>query len=119
MADMSKRYALAFLYAATGISFGRPAFGASASRASMEALDTMRLVPSFHESNSPAFISCDTRAELTPSIRAASAAVTAGMSASSRLTATAIILPPCRGSCPKSGAGSSMPSESKNSNSHA
>ena len=44
----------------------------------MEALDTMRLVPSFHESNSSAFISCDTCAELTPSIRAASAAVTAG-----------------------------------------
>lgn len=76
------------------------------------------LGPSFHESSSPAFSSCDTRAELTPSIRAASTAVTAGMSPSSRLTATAIILPPCRGSCPKSGTGSSMPSESKNSNSH-
>ena len=50
MADMSKRYALAFLYTAIGTSFGRPAFGASASRASMEALDTMRLVPSFQES---------------------------------------------------------------------
>lgn len=54
----------------------------------MEALDIMRLVPSFHESSSPAFNSCDTRAELTPSIRAASTAVTAGMSPSSRLTAT-------------------------------
>lgn len=101
-----------------GASLGRPTLGASASRASMEALDIMCLVPSFHESSSPAFSSCDTRAELTPSIRAASNAVTAGMSPSSRLTATAIILPPCRGSCPKSGTGSSMPSESKNSNSH-
>lgn len=101
-----------------GASLGRPTLGALASRASMEALDIMRLVPSFHESSSPAFSSCDTRAKLTPSIRAASAAVTAGMSPSSRLTATATILPPCRGSCPKSGTGSSMPSESKNSNSH-
>lgn len=75
--------------------WGVPPLGASASRASMEALDIMCLVPSFHESSSPAFSSCDTRAELTPSIRAASTAVTAGMSPSSRLTATAIILPPC------------------------
>ena len=105
----AKMVCLDVLYTATGISFGRPAFGASASRASMEVLDTMRLVPSFHESNIPAFISCDTRAELTPSIRAASAAVTAGMSPSSRLTATAIILPPCCGWCPKSGAGRSTP----------
>jgi len=75
-----KKPATLLLYTAIGTSFGRPAFGASASRASMEALDTMRLVPSFHESNIPAFISCDTRAELTPSIRAASAAVTAGVS---------------------------------------
>lgn len=82
--------------------FGLPALGASSSRASTEALDTMRRLPSFQESSSPAFASCVTRAVLTPSSRAASAAVMAGMFDSSRDTASATTIPPCCGSWPNS-----------------
>ena len=52
-------------------------------RASTEALETILFVPSFHESSNPELINWATRAELTPSARAASAAVMAGMSPSS------------------------------------
>lgn len=96
-------------YAFGALRLGLPGLGPCSLRASTEARETMRLVPSLHESSSPAPMSWDTLAELTPSSRAASAAVMAGMSPSSRSTATAMTLPPCSGPWPKPMGGSSVP----------
>nr|DAI02670.1 MAG TPA: hypothetical protein [Caudoviricetes sp.] len=97
-------------YAPTSSLAGLPAFGASALRALTESRDTIRFVPSLHESRRPADISCETLAGLTPRYLAASDAVMAGMSDSSRETATAMTFPPCSGACPKLIGGISSPS---------
>ena len=60
----------------------------------MESRDTMRVLPTLQLFRLPSRQSCATRAVLTPSISAASAAVTAGMSDSSTLVATVTIVPP-------------------------
>ena len=53
----------------------------------MESRETMRVLPTLQLFRLPSRQSCATRAVLTPSISAASAAVTAGMSESSTFTA--------------------------------
>ncbi len=80
----------------------------SSSRDSTDDLETIRFDPSRQDSSFPDLHSWATRARLTPSFRAASAAVIAGMSDRSRETATAMTLPPWRAGCPND-MGASLP----------